>query len=223
MARAYDDELAVRGIDAAPGTRCCKPGRSASRNGGTGASRRVCARTRSRSSWRADFDHEIRDLVDGAWILDDGLEDSTTRRRQAAARTQHRCHRALCCRGCRKPMKRERDHMAPPTRMRRRARAALPAIDALFGSSRQLLAGEDATRDSVEAAAAEAALYPVARSRSDGVSAGSRWRASRCQPSGHGCGGFRWIRFCVVAAALPAATGLETGRHSPSAVRCCLA
>ena len=106
---------------------------------------------------------EIRDLVDGAWILDDGLEDSTTRRRQAAALLARNTNAIarFAARGCREPTKRVRDRTTAPLAdadVVDVPEAALPVIDALLRLvAARLLAEDDATRASVDAAAAEAA------------------------------------------------------------------
>ena len=106
---------------------------------------------------------EIRDLVDGAWILDDGLEDSTTRRRHAAALLARNTDAVarFAARGCRKPTKRVRDRTTAPLAdadVVDVPEAALPAIDALLRLvAARLLADDDTTRASVDAAAARAA------------------------------------------------------------------
>ena len=161
-----DDELAVRSIGTAPRHPLVQAW--AERFAERGHWRRADWYTHAHSLpvqlGGQSFDSfEIRDLVDGAWILDDGLEDSTTRRRQAAALLARNTDAIarFAARGCRKPTKRERDRTTAPLAdadVVDVPQAALPAIDALLRLvAARLLADEDATRDSVEAAAAEAA------------------------------------------------------------------
>ena len=161
-----DDELAVRGIDAAPRHRLLQA---------------WAARFAERGHWhRADWythahslpvqlggqsfeSFEIRDLVDGAWIFDDGLEGSTIRRRQAAALLVRNTDAVarFAARGCRIPTKRVRDRTTAPLAdadVVDVPEAALPAIDALLRLvAARLLADDDTTRDSVDAAAVVAA------------------------------------------------------------------
>ena len=161
-----DDELAVRGIDTAPRHPLVQAW--AERFAERGHWRRADWYTHAHSLpvqlGGQSFDSfEIRDLVDGAWILNDGLEDSTTRRRQAAALLARNTDAIarFAARGCRTPRKRERDRTAAPLAdadVIDVPEAALPAIDALLRLvAARLLADEDATRDSVDAAAATAA------------------------------------------------------------------
>ncbi|CAH0367006.1 unnamed protein product, partial [Pelagomonas calceolata] len=167
-----DDELAVRGIDAAPRHPLLQAW--AERFAERGHWRRADWYTHAHSLpvqlGGQSFDSfEIRDLVDGAWILDDGLEDSTTRRRQAAALLARNTDAIarFAARGCRKPTKRERDRTTAPLAdadVVDVPEAALPAIDALVRLvAARLLAEDDTTRASVDAAAATAARsVPVA-------------------------------------------------------------
>jgi len=167
-----DDELAVRGIDTAPRHPLVQAW--AERFAERGHWRRADWYTHAHSLpvqlGGQSFDSfEIRDLVDGAWILDDGLEDSTTRRRQAAALLARNTDAIarFAARGCRKPTKRERDRNTAPLAdadVVDVPEAALPAIDALLRLvAARLLADEDTARASVDAAAAVAARsVPVA-------------------------------------------------------------
>ena len=161
-----DDELAVRGIDAAPRHRLLQAW--AERFAERGHWRRADWYTHAHSlpvqlGGQSFNSFEIRDLVDGAWILDDRIEDSTTRRRQAAALLARNTDAIVrfAARGCRAPTKRERDRTTAPladANIVDVPEAALPAIAALLRLvAARLLADEDATRASVDAAAARAA------------------------------------------------------------------
>ena len=161
-----DDELAVRGIDTAPRHPLVQAW--AERFAERGHWRRADWYTHAHSLpvqlGGQSFDSfEIRDVVDGAWIFDDGLENSTTRRRQAAALLARNTDAIarFAARGCRKPMKRERDRTTAPLSdadVVDVPEAALPAIDALLRLvAARLLADDDTTRDSVDAAAVVAA------------------------------------------------------------------
>jgi len=171
-----NDELAVRAIDAAPRHPLVQAW--AERFAERGHWRRADWYTHAHSLpvqlGGQSFDSfEVRDLVDGvaddAWDFDDGHGDSTDRRRQAAALLARNTDDIVrfAARGCRAPTKRMRDRTMAPLAdadVVDVPEAALPAVDALLRLvAARLLADDDATRASVDdAAAAAARSIPVA-------------------------------------------------------------